>query len=111
MERVYSVRAALYEAHEKQDGEAALRALADLYRLVDRIPDAQVLYVGSDAEAPHSTAFALPNTCRQMVARWGGRCKECEGQISKGEVMYWDTEDRCMICARCAVQDLIGAGR
>jgi hypothetical protein len=105
-ERVIAARAALADAFESGDGAAALQALGDAYDLIDSIPDAQLLYVGDNAE--RSVAFALPVTCRQMVAQWGGSCILCDDRIRQGDIMYWDKVGRAMTCARCSVKELMG---
>lgn len=95
-QEIFGVRLALWEAHEAKDGSAALAALRRMYDLLEKMPDAQVLYVGETAES-----FVLPPACRQMLARWGGRCLECDGPIRRGDIMYWEPHDRAMICVAC----------
>lgn len=108
MERVEEVRLALYMAHDKQDGAAALKALADAYQLLDRIDGSQLLYVGGDERAQQSVAFALPATARELVAQFGGWCKLCNDRFEAGTLVYFDTSDRKCFCTRCSLQDLLG---
>lgn len=93
---VFSVRLELWEASESNDAPAALAALKRMYKVLEQIPDAQILYVG---ESPDS--FALPPACRQMTARYGGQCIECDSRISRGDMFYWEPHDRAMICVAC----------
>lgn len=102
-ERIYRVREACADAVDRNDGEAALNALKEMYVLLDKIPDAQLLYVGSSAES-----FVLPETARQMVAKWGGSCAVCEERIRQGDMMYWVRSTREMFCTRCSVKELLG---
>lgn len=103
MDRVYAVRGALAAALEQQDGEAALKALAEAYKLVDLIPDAQLLYVsGGD-----SASFVLPES-KQITAKFGGPCSVCGGRIRPGEIMYWEGSTKRGICARCSVGEFFG---
>ena len=96
MDEVYSVRLAMWEAHEAKDGRAALEALERAYKLTEQIEDAQLLYVGESPET-----FCLPPACRQMTARWNSRCLECGGPIKPGDIMYWEPHDRACICVSC----------
>lgn len=107
-DKAMRIRLALYEAREARSGEAALAALDALYAFVDE-HDGQLLYLGEDPE--HSVAFAVPATCRQMTAQFGGYCKVCSDRISVGSVVYWDTSDRKLICTRCSMADLMGASK
>jgi hypothetical protein len=100
------IRIALAEAHEHRDGAAALAALDALFAFRERFPDVRLAYMPGEEL---SVGYALPRTSVQMVARYGGYCIECDDPIRRGDVMYWDREDRSMTCARCSVRELVGA--
>lgn len=102
-DEIARVRMACADAVDKKDGNAALKALIDLYAVMDKVPDAQLLYVGSGAES-----FVLPETARQMTARWGGTCTVCEERISRGDMMYWVKATREMVCSRCSIKEFHG---
>lgn len=98
-DEVQSVRLALFEAHEAQDGAAALAALKRMYVLVDRF-DAQVLHF-EHSTAGGAPAFTMPVTCQQRTALFDGTCRECGGRIHRGQIMYWDRQDRASYCVTC----------
>ena len=102
--QICDVRSACAQAVEAQDRDAALKALNELYALMDKLPDAQLLYVpGGESES-----FVLPDTARQMTARWGGFCGVCEDRIAKGDMMYWVRDTREMVCTRCSIKEFHG---
>lgn len=96
---VYAVRLALYEAHEAQDGAAALDALRRAYELLEKLPDGQMLYVG-DATEP-TAEYRLPSTARQLCAKWTTACSQCPERISQGTMFYWIPDTKERVCMRC----------
>lgn len=97
MNEVYGVRLALFEAHEAQDGRAALDALARAYKLLEKLDDGQMLYVGGESV----DTIPLKPAAHQMVAKFHGRCCDCQGSIKPGDIMYWVREERAGICVSC----------
>lgn len=102
--RICDARGACADAVERNDPEAALRALKEVYSVLDKVPDAQLLYVPGGG----SDGFVLPDTARQMVARYGGHCSVCEERIRRGDMMYWVPATREMVCARCSIKEFHG---
>jgi hypothetical protein len=99
MDEVYSTRLALWQAHEAQDGRAALDALARAYKLLESLDEGQMLYVGDREEA--LAEYKLPPTARQLPANFASSCSECSERISKGTMFYWVPETKERICMRC----------
>lgn len=97
MDEVYGVRLALFEAYEAQDGRAALDALARAYKLLETLEDGQMLYVGGESVE----TIPLKPAAHQMVAKYPGRCCDCQGPIRPGDIMYWVREERAGICVSC----------
>lgn len=101
--KICDARGACADAVERNDPHAALTALKSVYEVLDKLPDAQLLYVpgGSDG-------FVLPDTAKQMIAKWGGYCAVCEERIGQGDMMYWVPASREMVCTRCSIQEFHG---
>ena len=98
-EEVQNVRLALYEAHEAQDGVAALDALRRMYKLLEQLPDAQVFYTG---EYPVESAPISPASWQLREAEKYSKCAVCDHWIKPGQAYYWDKQERSSTCVPCA---------
>lgn len=105
-QQVIAIRVMMAEAAENEDGELAIKACKAAWAFIDAHPEFQII-----APTPaERVRYQMPNTVRQMTARYGGSCGVCSNRIARGDIMYWDHADRSMICARCSVTDLLGEG-
>jgi hypothetical protein len=111
LDAVYRVRGELFEAAEADDAPRALVALKDAYRLLDQLPEGQLLHTGSDG----GESFVLPAAARFRQAIYSGRCSMCEEPIRKGDLIHWvpktATTDAETYCARCGGLEPAGSAR
>lgn len=99
MDEVYLTRLALHDAHGAQDGRAALEALGRAFKLLERIPEGQLLYVGDRADT--LPEYKLPPAARQLLANFPSACSQCPERIRKGDMFYWVPDTKERICLRC----------
>jgi hypothetical protein len=97
---VYAVRAAMFEAVETDDAQAALSALKRACKLAERFPDAKLLCTGQHDALPGQGVLRAPRG-RVMPARFGGVCSVCSDRFAAGDVIDWVGEERKATCARC----------